>query len=68
MRTAKTCLAAAAATAMVGFLAAPAAAAPDDTTTTTFEVLAGTLDVVAPATADLAPVPPVAPSPASSAT
>jgi len=38
---------------MVGFLAAPAAAAPDDTTSTTFEVLAGTLDVVAPATADL---------------
>ncbi|MFJ6151906.1 hypothetical protein ACWD6L_10510 [Micromonospora profundi] len=53
MRTAKTCLAAAAAAAMVGFLAAPAAAAPDDTTTTTFEVLAGTLDVVAPTTADL---------------
>lgn len=38
---------------MVGFLAAPAAAAPTDDTTTTFEVLAGTLDIVAPATADL---------------
>lgn len=38
---------------MVGVLAAPAAAAPTDTTTTTFEVLAGTLDIDAPATADL---------------
>lgn len=38
---------------MVGFLAAPAAAAPTDTTTTTFEVLAGTLDIDAPASADL---------------
>lgn len=38
---------------MVGFLAAPAAAAPTDDTTATFEVLAGTLDIVAPATADL---------------
>ncbi|MEU5782428.1 hypothetical protein [Micromonospora lupini] len=53
MRTAKICLAGAAAAAMVGFLAAPAAAAPTDTTTTTFEVLVGTLDIVAPATADL---------------
>ncbi|MFD6567302.1 hypothetical protein [Micromonospora profundi] len=53
MRTAKTCLAAAAAAAMVGFLATPAAAAPSDTTDTTFEVLAGTLDVVTPPTADL---------------
>ncbi|WP_244218859.1 hypothetical protein [Micromonospora arida] len=53
MRTAKICLAGAAAAAMVGFLAAPAAAAPTDTTDTTFEVLAGTLDIVAPATADL---------------
>ncbi len=53
MRTAKICLAGAAAAAMVGFLAAPAAAAPTDTTTTTFEVLAGTLDIVAPAAADL---------------
>ncbi|RAO38162.1 hypothetical protein PSN13_01134 [Micromonospora saelicesensis] len=53
MRTAKICLAGAAATAMVGFLAAPAAAAPTDTTDTTFEVLVGTLDIVAPATADL---------------
>ncbi|MFJ6165977.1 hypothetical protein ACIQH6_12750 [Micromonospora orduensis] len=52
MRTAKICLAGAAA-AMVGLLAAPAAAAPTDTTTTTFEVLAGTLDIVAPDTADL---------------
>ncbi|MBQ0979497.1 hypothetical protein KBX34_15580 [Micromonospora sp. M61] len=38
---------------MVGVLAAPAAAAPTDTTTTTFEVLAGTLDIDAPAAADL---------------
>ncbi|MFF5178784.1 hypothetical protein ACFY2Q_12265 [Micromonospora sp. NPDC000316] len=53
MRTAKICLAGAAAAAMVGFLATPAAAAPTDTTDTTFEVLAGTLDVVAPAAADL---------------
>ncbi|MFG2048563.1 hypothetical protein ACGFIW_14180 [Micromonospora sp. NPDC048935] len=53
MRTAKICLAGAAAAAMVGFLAAPASAAPTDTTTTTFEVLAGTLDIDAPATADL---------------
>ncbi|MGA4728780.1 hypothetical protein ACWEOS_10610 [Micromonospora taraxaci] len=53
MRKAKICLAGAAATALVGFLAAPAAAAPTDTTDTTFEVLAGTLDIVAPATADL---------------
>ncbi|MEU8113671.1 hypothetical protein [Micromonospora sp. NPDC048947] len=53
MRTAKIVLAGAAAAAMVGFLAAPAAAAPTDTTDTTFEVLAGTLDIVAPATADL---------------
>ncbi|MEH1165705.1 hypothetical protein V6V47_10000 [Micromonospora sp. CPCC 205539] len=53
MRTAKICLAGAAATAMVGFLAAPAAAAPTDTTTVTFEVLVGTLDIDAPATADL---------------
>ncbi|MGC4811377.1 hypothetical protein ACLQ29_12715 [Micromonospora sp. DT228] len=53
MRTAKICLAGAAAAAMVGFLAAPAAAAPTDDTTVTFEVEAGTLDIVAPATADL---------------
>ncbi|MCG5472238.1 hypothetical protein LADH09A_006276 [Micromonospora sp. LAH09] len=53
MRTAKICLAGAAAAAMVGFLAAPAAAAPTDTTTVTFEVLAGTLDIDAPASADL---------------
>ncbi|WP_330464930.1 hypothetical protein [Micromonospora zamorensis] len=53
MRTAKICLAGAAAAAMVGVLAAPAAAAPTDTTTTTFEVLAGTLDIDAPAAADL---------------
>lgn len=38
---------------MVGFLAAPAAAAPTDDTTVTFEVDEGTLDIVAPATADL---------------
>jgi hypothetical protein len=38
---------------MVGFLAAPAVAAPTDTTDTTFEVLAGTLDIDAPAAADL---------------
>ncbi|WCN81198.1 hypothetical protein [Micromonospora sp. LH3U1] len=53
MRTAKICLAGAAAAAMVGFLAAPAAADPTDTTATTFEVLAGTLDIVAPTNADL---------------
>ncbi|GAB3951500.1 hypothetical protein [Micromonospora vulcania] len=53
MRTVKICLAGAAAAAMVGFLAAPAAAAPTDTTTVTFEVLAGTLDIDAPAAADL---------------
>ncbi|MEH0930542.1 hypothetical protein [Micromonospora sp. CPCC 205558] len=53
MRTAKICLAGAAAAAMVGFLAAPAAAAPDDTTSTTFEVLAGTLDITAPTNAAL---------------
>ncbi|MFF0150862.1 hypothetical protein [Micromonospora sp. NPDC005203] len=53
MHTAKICLAGAAAAAMVGFLAAPAAAAPTDTTTVTFEILAGTLDIDAPATADL---------------
>ncbi|WP_433551819.1 hypothetical protein ACQP08_30805 [Micromonospora zamorensis] len=53
MRTAKICLAGTAAAAMVGFLAAPAAAAPTDTTTVTFEVEAGTLDIDAPATADL---------------
>ncbi|WP_430498509.1 hypothetical protein ACQRWP_26285 [Micromonospora trifolii] len=53
MRTANICLAGAAAAAMVGFLAAPAAAAPTDTTTVTFEVAAGTLDIDAPATADL---------------
>ncbi|MGW2622687.1 hypothetical protein [Micromonospora taraxaci] len=53
MRKAKICSAGAAAAAMVGFLAAPAVAAPTDTTDTTFEVLAGTLDIVAPATADL---------------
>lgn len=53
MRTAKICLAGAAAAAMVGVLAAPAAAAPTDTTTTTFEVLVGTLDIDAPAAADL---------------
>ncbi|RZT81478.1 hypothetical protein EV382_4757 [Micromonospora violae] len=58
MRTAKICLAGAAAVAMVGFLAAPAAADPTDTTSTTFEVLAGTLDIVAPATADLGGGPP----------
>lgn len=39
----------------VGLLTAlPAAAAPTDDTTVTFEILSGTLDVVAPATADLA--------------
>ena len=43
---------------MVGFLAAPAAAAPTDDTTVTFEVEAGTLDIVAPATADLGGGPP----------
>ncbi|MET8039660.1 hypothetical protein ABZU25_02200 [Micromonospora sp. NPDC005215] len=53
MRTAKICLTGAAAAAMVGFLAAPASAAPTDTTTVTFEVEAGTLDIDAPATADL---------------
>ncbi|MFG1881242.1 hypothetical protein [Micromonospora sp. NPDC049102] len=53
MRIAKICLTGAAAAAMVGFLAAPAIAAPTDTTTTTFEVLAGTLDIDAPASADL---------------
>ncbi|MBM7491290.1 hypothetical protein JOD64_002512 [Micromonospora luteifusca] len=53
MRTAKICLAGAAAAAMVGFLAAPASAAPTDTTTVTFEVLVGTLDIDAPATANL---------------
>ncbi|MET7864018.1 hypothetical protein [Micromonospora taraxaci] len=53
MRKAKICLAGAAAAAMVGFLAAPAVAAPTDTTDTTFEVLAGTLDIDAPAAADL---------------
>ncbi|MEV4498682.1 hypothetical protein AB0J84_23670 [Micromonospora arborensis] len=53
MRTAKICLAGAAAAAMVGFLAAPASAAPTDTTTVTFEVEVGTLDIDAPATADL---------------
>jgi hypothetical protein len=36
----------------VGLGAAPAVAAPTDTTTQTFELLAGTLDVEAPATAD----------------
>ncbi|WP_432901430.1 hypothetical protein ACQP1S_30605 [Micromonospora matsumotoense] len=54
MRTTRISLVGAAAVAaMVGFAAAPAAAAPTDTTTVTFEVLAGTLDIDAPATADL---------------
>jgi hypothetical protein len=37
----------------LGLAAAPAAAAPTDTTTVTFEILVGTLDIDAPATADL---------------
>jgi hypothetical protein len=37
----------------IGLAAAPAAAAPTDTTAVTFEVSAGTLDIVAPTAADL---------------
>ncbi|MFI7603681.1 hypothetical protein ACIBTV_00975 [Micromonospora sp. NPDC049366] len=53
MRTAKICLTGAAAAALVAALAGPAAAAPTIETDATFEVTAGTLDVTAPATADL---------------
>ncbi|OZV79740.1 hypothetical protein CA850_16860 [Micromonospora echinospora] len=41
------------AVAAVGLGATPAAAAPTDSTTVTFEILAGTLDIDAPTTADL---------------
>lgn len=37
----------------IGLGAAPAVAADTDTTTVTFEILAGTLDIDAPAAADL---------------
>ncbi|MFI6758512.1 hypothetical protein ACIBF5_05120 [Micromonospora sp. NPDC050417] len=44
---------AAAAAAAVALTGMPAAAAPTDDTEVTFEILAGTLDITAPATADL---------------
>ena len=53
MRFARILLVGAAAAATVGLVAGPAAAAPSDSTVVTFEVLAGTLDIDAPATADL---------------
>ena len=37
----------------VGLVAAPAAAAPTDGSTVTFEIVAGTMDIDAPATADM---------------
>ncbi|WP_431905190.1 hypothetical protein [Micromonospora carbonacea] len=52
MRT-RTILAATAAAAAAALVASPALAAPTDTTTVTFDVLAGTLDIDAPATANL---------------
>ncbi|GAA5196374.1 hypothetical protein GCM10023322_65130 [Rugosimonospora acidiphila] len=54
MRIAKTFIFGAAAAAVaVGFTAAPAAAAPTASTVVTFDIGAGTLDIVAPASADL---------------
>ncbi|TDC60768.1 hypothetical protein E1258_13785 [Micromonospora sp. KC207] len=52
MRT-RTILAATAAATTAALVASPALAAPTDDTTATFDVLAGTLDIDAPATADL---------------
>ncbi|MEO3925409.1 hypothetical protein ABGB07_16290 [Micromonosporaceae bacterium B7E4] len=53
MRLARMLVIGVAATAAVGLAAAPAVAAPTDTTTVTFDVTAGTLDIDAPASADL---------------
>lgn len=53
MRTARILIVGAAAAAVVGLSAVPAVAAPSDTTIVTFEILAGTLDIDAPSTADL---------------
>ena len=53
MRIGRILLIGAAAATAAGIAAGPAVAAPSDTTVVTFEVLAGTLDIDAPATADL---------------
>ncbi|MGW4462447.1 hypothetical protein [Micromonospora sp. NPDC004704] len=53
MRIGKILLVGTAAIAAVGLAAAPAAAAPEADTVVTFDIEAGTLDIVAPAAADL---------------
>ncbi|RKR88938.1 hypothetical protein BDK92_3271 [Micromonospora pisi] len=53
MRIGKILIIGTAAVAAVGLAAAPAVAAPSDTTTVTFDIEAGTLDIDAPAAADL---------------
>lgn len=53
MRIATTLMTIAAGTLASGLAITPAAAAPSDTTTTIFELEAGTLDIVTPASADL---------------
>ena len=53
MNNAKVFLVAASAAAMLTVAASPAAAAPTDDTVVTFDVAAGTLDVLAPGTANL---------------
>ncbi|WP_326562210.1 hypothetical protein [Micromonospora sp. NBC_01796] len=58
MRIGKILLVGTAAVAAVGFAAAPAAAAPTDTTVVSFDIEAGTLDILAPATADIGGGPP----------
>ncbi|MBF9134336.1 hypothetical protein I0C86_36215 [Plantactinospora sp. S1510] len=61
MRTTRTLLLGAAATVALGLLASPAVAAPSGETDVTFEILAGTLDITVPATADLGTGSPGAP-------
>lgn len=53
MHTARLLLVSTAATLTVGLAATPALAAPSDATTVTFQILAGTLDIDAPATVGL---------------
>ncbi|MFY1674789.1 hypothetical protein ACN27G_33445 [Plantactinospora sp. WMMB334] len=53
MRITRTLLVGSAALLAAGLIAAPAAAAPTGDTDVTFEILAGTLDITVPATADL---------------
>lgn len=53
VHTARLLLLGTATTLSVGLAATPAVAAPTDSTVVTFEIAAGTLDITAPATADL---------------